>query len=238
MRPDELVGLDQPPVAAMSGRKAKRPVTRALAYLRVSTEEQVTNGNGLDAQRLTVTAEAERRGWQVEVVADEGASGKHVKPRTAFLDQLAAGRADALIVSMLDRLARSVLHSADIVNLAHAQGWDLVVCDLGVDLSTPQGRAMANMLATFAEFERDLIGVRTREGLAAAKARGKQIGRPRLAPSAVVDRIVRAREQGASFSAIARELTAATVLSPQGRPAWQASTVRRIYNTATRGVVA
>ncbi len=223
----------------MSRRKAKRSVTRALAYLRVSTEEQATNGNGLDAQRLTATAEGERRGWQVEVVADEGASGKQVNPGLrSCLDQLAAGRADALIVSKLDRLARSVLHSADILNLAREQGWDLVVCDLGVDLSSPQGRAMANMLATFAEFERDLIGVRTREGLAAAKARGKQIGRPRLASSAVVDRIVRARERGASFSAIARELTAATVLSPQGRPTWQASTVRRIYNAATREAVA
>jgi DNA invertase Pin-like site-specific DNA recombinase len=223
----------------MSGRKAKRPVTRALAYLRCSTEEQALNGNGLDAQRRTVTAEAERRGWQVEVVADEGLSGKYVNAGLrSCLDQLSAGRADALIVSKLDRLARSVLHSADILNLAREQGWDLVICDLGVDLSSPQGRAMANMLATFAEFERDMISVRTREGLAAAKARGKQIGRPRLASSAVVDRIVRSRDQGASFGAIARDLTAATVLSPQGRPTWQASTVRRIYNAATKEAVA
>ena len=111
-----------------------------------------------------------------------------------------------------------------------------MVCDLALDLSSPSGRAMANMLATFAEFERDMIGVRTREGLAAAKARGVRIGRPRLAPASVVDRIVRDRDDGASFDAIARNLTSARVLSPAGRPTWQPSTVRRLYNASTTPV--
>ena len=87
-------------------------VTRSLAYLQVSTEEQAASGNGLHAQRSTVIAEAERRGWPVEVVADEGASGKNVnKHLRDCLDQLEAGRADALIVAKMDRLARSVLHA-------------------------------------------------------------------------------------------------------------------------------
>lgn len=215
-----------------------KKVTRALAYLRVSTEEQAASGNGLDAQHSTVLAEAERRGWPVEVVADEGASGKNVNRHLRdCLDQLGAGRADALIVAKMDRLARSVLHAADIMNAARNQGWDLIICDLGVDLSTPQGKAMANMLATFAELERDMISIRTREGMAAAKAKGKKIGAPRLASSAVVDRICNARDEGASFGAIARSLTDDGVLSPEGRPTWQPSTVRRIYNrAATVGV--
>jgi DNA invertase Pin-like site-specific DNA recombinase len=209
-------------------------VTRALAYLRVSTEEQAVSGNGLDAQRATVLDHAERRGWPVEVVADEGASGKNVnKHLRECLDQLEAGRADALIVAKMDRLARSVLHAADIMNAARTQDWDLIICDLGVDLSTPQGKAMANMLATFAELERDMISIRTKEGMAAAKAKGKKIGAPRLASSATVHRIVTDRDAGQSFGAIARSLASDGLLSPEGRPVWQPSTVRRIYNTAS-----
>jgi len=212
-----------------------KKVTRALGYIRVSTEDQATNGHGLDAQHDAITAHADRRGWPVTILADEGRSGSQVNPGLRdCLDQLRAGRADALIVAKLDRLARSVAHAADILNAAKTQGWNLIICDLGVDLGTPQGRAMANMLATFAEFERDMISVRTKEGLAAAKAKGKPIGRPRLAPSDVVDRIVTDRESGQSFDAIARDLAGGGVLSPQGRPTWQASTVRRIYNAATQ----
>lgn len=210
-----------------------KEVTRALALIRVSTEEQAASGNGLDAQRATVLAEAERRGWPVEVVAAEGVTGKRINPQLRdCLDQLENGRADALIVAKMDRLARSVANAADILNAAQHQGWDLVICDLGVDLSTPAGEAMANMLATFAQYERRMISVRTKEGLAAAKTKGTRIGRPRLASAALVDRVVTARDTGQSFGAIARALSAEGVLSPQGRPEWQSSTVRRIYNAA------
>lgn len=207
-----------------------RSVTRALGYLRVSTVDQASNGYGLDAQRETVEAEAERRDWPVEMVADEGASGKQVNPGLRLaLDQLASGRADALIVGKMDRLARSVLHASDIMDRARNQGWDLVICDIAMDLSTPYGKAMANMLATFAELEREMIGTRTREGMAAAKAKGVQIGRPRLATADLVDRICIEHEAGASFGAIADRLTDDGILSPQGRPGWQSSTVRRVF---------
>lgn len=210
-----------------------RKVTRALAYLRVSTEEQAASGHGLDAQRATVLAEAKRRGWSVEVVADEGRSGSQVNPALRdALNQLRSGRADALIVAKMDRLARSVANAADILDAARTQGWDLIICDLGVDLSTPTGEAMANMLATFAQLERRMIGVRTKEGLAAARAKGKQIGRPKLVTAKLTHQIITQREEGQSFAAIARSLSDGGVLSPAGRPIWQSSTVRRIYNAA------
>ncbi len=167
-------------------------------------------------------------------VADEGASGKTINPALReALAHLAAGRADALLVAKLDRLARSVSHASDILDTAQRQGWNLVVCDLGMDLGTPQGRALAKSMAVFAELERELISARTREALAAAKARGRRIGAPRLAPASVVDRICREREAGASFRAIAQRLTAEGVLSPAGRPAWQESSVRRLYQATT-----
>jgi DNA invertase Pin-like site-specific DNA recombinase len=93
--------------------------------------------------------------------------------------------------------------------------------------------AMANMLATFAEFERDMISVRTREAMGAAKARGAKFGRPRLVPTPVARRIVRARDNGQSFGAIARELTDAGTPAPTGGATWQESTVRRIYAATT-----
>jgi DNA invertase Pin-like site-specific DNA recombinase len=208
---------------------------RVIGYLRVSTDEQAQSGLGLDAQRAAIETEAERRGWTLDWREDAGASGKAINPGLwDALDLLARRQADALVVARMDRLARSVAHAADIVVAAQSQGWKLIVLDIGLDLTTPQGRAMAQMLAVFAEFEREMIGARTREALAARKARGLPVGRPRLASADVVHKIVTARHDGASFRAIADLLTADKVLSPMGRPTWQASTVRRIYNSAQK----
>jgi DNA invertase Pin-like site-specific DNA recombinase len=73
------------------------------------------------------------------------------------LTLLASGQGDGLVVAKMDRLARSVGHAVEILQLAERQGWSLVVLDLGMDLTTPAGEAMAHMLATFAQFERRLI---------------------------------------------------------------------------------
>lgn len=224
----EYVGRNDPPVGV---------VAVGLSYFAQDPELGAVDGDsglGLEAQEECITREAARRGWTCGVLADVGRSGKHVNPQLRrALDLLASGQADALMVSKVDRLACSVPHASDVLGLAQRQGWDLVVLDLGVELGTPQGRAMAQMLAVFAELERELISSRTREALAARKRRGEPIGRPRLAPAPVVRRIVQAREAGASYRTIAGALTADGVLSPAGRPAWQESSVRRLYAAAT-----
>jgi DNA invertase Pin-like site-specific DNA recombinase len=205
-----------------------------IGYTRVSTEEQATSGHGLDAQRTAIAEAAERRGWDVEWIEDAGASGTRINPGLQqALRLLRTRQADALVVSKMDRLARSVLHASDIAMSARDQGWDLVVLDLGMDLSTPAGKAMFNMLATFAEFERDMISVRTKEGLARAKAAGKQVGRPSLIPSDLRRRIVVARESGDSFANIARSLTADGILTPTGKQTWDESVVRRAFQAAS-----
>jgi DNA invertase Pin-like site-specific DNA recombinase len=205
-----------------------------FGYSRVSTDEQADSRNGLEAQRSAIDAEAARRGWAVEHHADEGASGKYINAHLSeALELLASGQGDGLIVAKMDRLARSVSHAVEILALARRQGWSLVVLDLNLDLTTPAGEAMAHMLATFAQFERRLIGQRTKDALAARKRRGEPIGRPRLATPGVVRRIVLDRNAGLSFGRIARALEAEAILSPAGRPTWQASTVRRIYQSAT-----
>lgn len=210
--------------------------TKALyfAYSRVSTEEQADSRNGLEAQRAATDAEAKRRGWTVEHYADEGASGKYINGSLReVLGLLASGQGDGLIVAKLDRLARSVVHAANIIQDAQDQGWSLVVLDINLDLSTAAGRMMARTVVNFAEYERELISERTKAGLAAKKRRGEPIGRPRLAKPGVVRRIVLDRNSGLSFAKIATALEAEAILSPAGRPTWQASTVRRIYQSAT-----
>lgn len=211
-----------------------------LAYIRVSTEEQQRSGLGVEAQEAAVKAECERRGWTYELFRDLGCSGKYVNPELRRgLDMLASGQFDGLMVAKLDRLARSVRHASAIIDSAITQGWALVVLDNALDLTTPGGRAMANMLATFAELERDLIATRTREALAARKARGLPLGRRTAIPPAVLRRIVLTRdEQGHSFGRIAADLMDDGVLSPTGLPEWHESTVRRAYRSATRATAA
>lgn len=206
---------------------------RVIGYTRVSTEEQARTGYGLDAQEQTIQDHADRNGWTVEWVSDEGKSGARINPglRKA-LDLLRTGQADGLAVAKMDRLARSVLNAADIAATADAQGWSLIVLDLGLDMSTPAGRAMFNMLATFAEFERALISQRTKDGLQVARAKGKRLGRPSSIPAEVLRRIVLRRDEGVSFQAIALDLTTDGILTPTGRVLWSESVVRRAYQSA------
>jgi DNA invertase Pin-like site-specific DNA recombinase len=89
---------------------------------------------------------------------------------------LEAGQADALVVAKLDRLSRSVGDFAGLMDLARRQGWALIALDLGVDTTTPAGEMMANVMASFAQFERRVIAQRTKDALAQAKARGVRLG--------------------------------------------------------------
>jgi DNA invertase Pin-like site-specific DNA recombinase len=197
-------------------------------YVRVSTREQAERRNGLEAQEASLRAEAERQGWELRVYRDEGASGKDVNPclRDALHD-LAAGRLNGLVVSKLDRLARSTIHASDIMQRARSQGWTLVMLDVQVDTSKATGSLIANVIAAIAEFERELISERTKDALGAKRARGEQLGRKPKSEAWLVDRIAREREAGDSFTTIADRLTDDQILSPGGRNVWQPSTVRR-----------
>ena len=99
---------------------------------------------------------------------------------------MASSQGDGLVVSKLDRLSRSIINAASIIETAIAQGWPLVIRDLGVDLSKATGRAFTHTLMVFAQLERELISERTKAAPAAKKLRGEPIGRPRLARAGVV----------------------------------------------------
>ena len=119
-----------------------------------------------------------------------------------------------------------------VMAMATKQSWALVALDCAVDTTTPAGEAMANVLATFAQFERRLIGQRTREALAAKRASGVRLGRPLSLPTAVRERITAERNAGRSLAAIAELLNDEQVPTAQGGQRWWPSTVRAVLRAA------
>jgi DNA invertase Pin-like site-specific DNA recombinase len=151
-------------------------VTTLIGYARCSTDKQ-----DLEAQRQTLLGlgvAGER------IYLDRGLTGTN--RRRPGLDQaLAAVRSgDTLVVPKLDRLARSVPDARDIGDSLMARGVKLSLGGAIYDPSDPMGKMFFNILATFAEFEVDLLRMRTREGMAVARAKGKLRGRqPKLSPA-------------------------------------------------------
>ena len=210
--------------------KAATGPARALGYVRVSTGQQVESGAGLDAQRAALEAEAQRRGWTLEIATDAGLTGKNMRrPALAdALDRLDRGEVDVLVSAKLDRVSRSVADFARLLERANSRGWRLVLLDLGVDTSTPAGEFVANTIANSAQYEGRLIGQRTREGLAAKRAAGVRLGRPSVLPREVVERIVLERGTGATLRAITEGLTAEGVRTARGGTSWSTSSVQAV----------
>lgn len=208
--------------------------TRVLGYARVSTSDQGENGGGLGAERASIEAEAQRRHWVVVDIADEVMSGRSLRRRPVLervIARIERGEADALVVSKLDRLSRSVMDFGTLVDRAQRKGWAIVVIDPAIDMTTPNGRLLANMLVSIAQWEREMIGQRTKEGLAAKKAAGTlkaPLGRQSKLPSAVVRRIRSEFESGRSLRGIAMGLNEDQVATGQGGKQWHASTVKAV----------
>ncbi|WP_104524949.1 recombinase family protein [Blastococcus atacamensis] len=213
----------------------KPRAAKVIAYLRVSTEEQSLSGLGLADQRLVIERAAESHHWDhVAYVIDEGFSAKNLaRPGIAeALRQLACGEAGVLVVSKLDRLSRSLLDFAQLMETAKRQGWELVVLDLAIDTCTPSGALMANVMASFAEYERQLIGQRTSAALQVKKAQGARLGRPCTLDPAVSQRIVAERAEGRSLTTIANALNSDGVSTARGGRCWFPSTVAGVLRSA------
>jgi len=174
---------------------------RAGLYARVSTNDQT-----LAMQNRAMREYAARRGWTITMQIREVNSG--AARREARERLLEAGRRreiDLVLVWRLDRWGRSVTDLlATLQELEHL-GVGFVSLTEALDLTTPAGRAMAGMLAIFAEFEREILRERTKAGLAHARENGKRLGRPASAAAhaAEVRKLYRA---GLSKSEIARRL--------------------------------
>ena len=207
-------------------------MTRAVAYLRVSTAEQALSGLGLDAQRSAIEAECARQGWDlVATIADEGVSGSKAPSKraglSAALASIASGEAEILVALRLDRLGRDAV---DVLNLTKTT--EVALVDFPADLTTPAGRMVLTVLAGAAELERGLISERTRAAMAEAKRRGVHCGRPRVMPDEIRARILEAHAAGWSLNAIARDLNADEIPTAGGGARWYASTVRSVVVAA------
>lgn len=206
-----------------------------MGYLRVSTAEQSDSGAGIEAQRTAIETAAAARGWQlVTVLEDRGVSAKSTKGRDALAAAIGlceAGGADALLVAKLDRLSRSIIDFATLMERARAASWAIVVLDCDFDMTTPAGELMANMLACFAQFERRVISQRTRDGMAAKKATGTYKappGRRSQLDQRTAARIRREHAAGRSLRSIAGRLNVDAIPTGQGGKQWHASTVKAV----------
>jgi putative DNA-invertase from lambdoid prophage Rac len=186
---------------APSNRVFGHPLRVGL-YARVSTHDQQT----LPLQIHAMREYAAKRGWTILAQIKEVGSGAAQRERRATLIAAARRREiDVVLVWRLDRWGRSVADLVSTLQELQHLGVGFVSLTEALDLNTPAGRAMAGLLAVFAEFEREILRERVCAGLAHARQQGKRLGRP---PS-VVHKAVEARklqEQGSSKSEIARML--------------------------------
>jgi DNA invertase Pin-like site-specific DNA recombinase len=166
-----------------------------IGYARTSTLEQEA---GLEAQLRDLQA------LGCEKIFSEQTSS--VGPRPVLDQALEFVReGDALVVTKLDRLARSVVHLGQIIEQLTAKGVSLRILSMGVDTATPTGKLMLNVLGSVAQFEREMMLERQREGIAKAKGEGKYKGRKPTA-RAKADEIKALAAQGLSMGAIAQRL--------------------------------
>jgi DNA invertase Pin-like site-specific DNA recombinase len=180
---------------------------RVAIYCRVSTSDQ-----SCERQERDLLAFANRAGYEIEGVWKEIASGsKDQRPERKKVMTIAQDRRiDAILVTELTRWGRSTM---DLVQTLHdLQAWKVsLIAQTGLqfDLSTPQGKLIASLMAALSEFERDLLRERIRSGIAAAKAKGRTFGRKageRPKSDRMEPKVLRLLDEGRSYRFIAREL--------------------------------
>lgn len=227
---------------------------QAIGYVRVSTEDQATEGVSLDAQRGKLAAWAELHGHELlEVYADEGMSGKRADNRTGLQAAIRAAcrTKGILVVWSLDRLARNTLDAIEIVNRLRGCGAQLAIITLNADTTTPAGGFVFSVFAALAQLEREQIADRTRLALNHKRERGEKLGGTTpygftvgqdglLLEDEDEQRTLRAiagmRARGMSYGKIAGWLNAEGIPSKTGGK-WHAMTVKRLMDRQyARGV--
>lgn len=221
---------------------------RFISYLRVSTQKQNSSGLGLEAQREAITRYLNGGNWSLLGEYVETESGKRSDNRPILQAALQhCKRAKAtLIIAKLDRLSRNVAFIAALMD----SGVDFVAVDM-----PHANKLTVHILAAIAEHEREMISQRTREALQAAKARGVKLGNPRgwegksrnsNPEKANLKRTELAEEfskqmypiikglldEGLSLNGIAKVMTERGELTPRGKTAWTATTVRNAIRRA------
>jgi putative DNA-invertase from lambdoid prophage Rac len=183
---------------------ARKPAKmfRAGLYARVSTNDQQT----IPLQIRALREYAARRGWTIAMqVKEVGSGASQRQPREKLLEAARRREIDVVLVWRLDRWGRSVADLlATLQELEHL-GVGFVSLTEALDLTTPAGRAMAALLAVFAEFEREILRERVRAGLAHARQNGQTLGRP-VTAGLQADKARKLHRAGVSKAEIARRL--------------------------------
>jgi DNA invertase Pin-like site-specific DNA recombinase len=177
---------------------------RAAIYARVST---TNHGQNVSMQTRELREYCQRRAWEIEgEYVDAGVSGaKERRPRLdALLIACRKRRVDAVVVYRYDRFARSLRQLVNALEEFRSLGIEFISLHEGVDTSTPNGRLVFGIFASIAEFERELIRDRVKSGIAAARSKGKKLGRPTVRVDAT--RIAALRDSGATWRTITRQL--------------------------------
>jgi putative DNA-invertase from lambdoid prophage Rac len=184
-------------------RRRSSKTFRAGIYARVSTTDQRT----IPLQLRTMREYAAKRGWTVVMQVREVASGAAQRElRRQLLEAARRREIDVVVVWRLDRWGRSLADLVVTLKDLSELGVGFVSLTEALDLTTPTGRAMAGLLAVFAEFERDVLRERVRAGIAAARLKGTRLGRP-VSAALHEKQIRKLYRSGVSKAEIARRLS-------------------------------
>ena len=222
-------------------------MTKAIGYIRVSTQEQATHGYSLDAQTAKLQAYAALYDIElIDIVVDAGVSAKSLKREglQRVLTTLDNGGADAVLIFKLDRLTRSVKDWNVLIEKYFTHKALLSVSDQ-IDTRTAAGRLCLNVLMSVAQWERETIGERTSTALQYKKSQGEHIGSVPYGYESIdktlavveseaeaISLIQEMREQGAKLQAIADELNAQNITSKRGGK-WYPSSVKNVIERAS-----
>ncbi len=242
------------PTRSAKETKMKPSPPTVIAYTRVSTGEQATEGVSLGAQREQVIAYCKINGLRLQrIYCDAGLSGKNTTGRPAaleVLDLIRRREVDGLVVCKLDRLVRSTRDALDVASLCRKRDVALHSIAERLDTSTSMGTFFFTLMAALGELERETIADRTRTSLRHMRAQGLKTGgsvpfgfsvrqrrrsgkRVRYlvanrAEQAVVRLAIRLRRTGGTLRSIAAELTRRRIRTKQGRSVWHPEGVRSI----------
>lgn len=209
---------------------------RAVGYVRVSTDQQAQSGLSLDAQRAKVAVMAQVDDYVLtEIIVDAGVSAKNLaRPGWKRIENMIANKAiDAVLVTKLDRVTRSLVDLNLLVQRCVKKGVALVSNAEKVDTASASGKLILNLLGAISEWERDVIAERTSAALQQLKAQGKRTGG--RAPfgmrytadglcvedeqeQALIGRVKAMRADGLSWGKVAAELNGSGSVTRTGRP--------------------
>lgn len=225
---------------------------RVIGYARVSTDSQ-EDGASLDEQERQIRARAQAEGWRlIKMYREVGSAGSMSKrpllrEALASLEQRGGGarKPEAIVVAYLDRLTRSTMDAGTIFQRQRKHGWQIVALDLGIDTRTSAGELVAGVMIQVGQWQRRVIGERTKSGLAERKRQGVVLGRrratddPKRSPAErqratqAIARLLELRATGMSYRRVAATLNDEGIAGLQGGRWHDRSVIKAVERYST-----